>query len=116
MAIEETMQGKQDVTCPVCREQEVDRLRRELTDCKKRTQRRDKAIAKLDRKVFVLTMIAIAIGAIFGKEALDTVTEWLGSIGSFNGAAERVTVILPEPATSALFALMLVKPNRRRRK
>ena len=102
--------------CPVCSQKEVEQLRRDLSECKKRGQTKDKQIKHLNKRVFILTMIAIAIGAIFGKEALDSITEWLGSIKGFRGAVDGQAMILPEPGTLAVFGLLLVKRKSRRRR
>jgi len=104
--------------CQVCRDRELERVKTELADCQKRSQSKDRSIKKLNHKVFVLTAVAVAIGAIFGKEALDSITEWIGSINSFNSSVENFNgVVVPAPSTVALFAMVpfATGPWRRRR-
>ena len=99
--------------CPVCRDKEVEHLRRELSECRKRHMAKDRKIKTLDKRVFILTLIAIGIGAVLGKETLDKIVEWLASANSVqNGIAG---LIFPTPSTLALFALALVPAGRRRR-
>ena len=101
--------------CSHCRDDEVNRLRNELSQCKKRGQSKDKRIKALDKRVFILTAIAVGVCAIFGKEALDALTEWMQSIKAFRGAA-GVSLVLPAPSTAAVFALGLIGPSRRRKR
>lgn len=112
------MNNKTNPECPVCTEKEVEQLRRDLNECKKRGQSKDRQIKHLNKRVFVLTMIAIGIAAIFGKEALDSITEWLGSINNFRGAAQDLTgVVTPSPGALPLMAIAFFacKPSRRRK-
>jgi hypothetical protein len=102
--------------CPVCQRNETDRLRSDLSECKKQGQSKDKKIKDLNKKNFVLTMIAIAIAAVFGKEALDAITEWIGSINGFRANVDGFAFIVPAPSTAALFALALIRPARRRKR
>ena len=103
--------------CPTCRNKEVEQLKNDLFECKKRNKSKDAKIKKLDKKVFILTAIAVGIGAIFGKEALDSITEWLGSIGDFKSATPITTgSVLPAPGTLAVFALFPLLGGSRRRK
>ncbi len=102
--------------CPVCQTNETDRLRSELSECKKRGQGKDKKIKDLNRKNFILTMVAIAIAAIFGKEALDAITEWMGSIQGFRSGVDGFTLILPSPPTACVFLIALAGPKRRRKR
>ena len=66
--------------CPICQTKELAQVQHDLNECKKRGRDKDRQIKKLNKQVFILTMVAIGIGAIFGKEALDSITEWLSSI------------------------------------
>ena len=102
--------------CPVCQTNETDRLRSELSECKRKGQGKDKKIKDLNRKNFILTMVAIAIAAIFGKEALDAITEWMGSIQGFRSGVEGMTLVLPSPSTASVFILALAGPRRRRKR
>ena len=104
--------------CSSCRDKEVEQLKGDLFECKRRGKSKDSKIKKLDKKVFILTVIAVGIGAIFGKEALDSITEWLGSISNFRSSADNLTGhIVPAPGTLGLFAIALLmsKPRRRRK-
>ena len=104
--------------CPICTKTEVQQLRNALNDCKTRNRAKDKTIEKLNKKVFILTMIAIGIAAIFGKETLDSVTEWLGSIGNFKSAADNLSQahIIPSPGALPLLAIAFLMTGRRRRR
>ena len=103
--------------CPICQTKELAQTRQELNECKKRGQTKDRQIKKLNKQVFILTAIAVGIGAIFGKEALDSITEWLGSINSFKSSVQDLSgFIVPAPGTLGLMAIALVvfRPKRRR--
>ena len=104
--------------CSVCREKDVERLKFELHKCKDAGKAKDKKIKQLDKKVFVLTFIAVAIGAIFGKEVLDTIIEWLETIGSFNSGVNHITHtgVYPAPGTLAVFALPVIMERRSRKR
>ena len=103
--------------CPICQTKELTQPKHELNECKKRGQTKDRQIKKLNKQVFILTAIAVGIGAIFGKEALDSITEWLGSINSFKSSVKDLSgFIVPAPGTLGLMAIALVvcRPKRRR--
>lgn len=103
--------------CPICQTKELTQTKHELNECKKRGQTKDRQIKKLNKQVFILTAIAVGIGAIFGKEALDSITEWLGSINSFKSSVQDLSgFIVPAPGTLGLMAIALVvcRPKRRR--
>jgi len=104
--------------CPNCRNKETEQLKNDLFECKKRNKSKDAKIKKLDKKVFILTAIAVGIGAIFGKEALDAITEWLSSVGEFKSAANNLSAgVYPAPGTLPIFGLAyLVTRKSRRRK
>ena len=104
--------------CPVCTQSEVTQLRRDLAECKKRGQSKDRQIKQLNKRVFILTMIAIGIGAIFGKEALDAITEWMGSVTDFRDGADNLLQgrIVPSPGALPLLAISCFAFRRRRRR
>lgn len=103
--------------CPVCQVKELSQLRHELNECKKRGQSKDRTIKQLNKRVFILTAIAVGIGAIFGKEALDSITEWLGSINSFKSGVQDLSgVVAPAPGTLAVFAILPFIGKSRKRK
>tara|TARA_R100000808_G_C2128523_1_gene138228 strand:- start:983 stop:1312 length:330 start_codon:yes stop_codon:yes gene_type:complete len=103
--------------CSNCKARELQQLRSDLAECKKKSQSKDKKIKALDKKVFIFTLIAIAIGAVFGKEALDAITEWLGSINRFRVNADGFSsLIFPSPSTASLFIIALIGPRRRRKR
>ena len=99
--------------CPVCRDKEVDHLRRELSECQKRHKSKDRKIKTLDKRVFILTLIAIGIGAVLGKETLDKIVEWSDSANGVRNGIDGL--IFPAPGTLALFALAFIPAGRRRR-
>ena len=105
------------IICENCQTNEVERLKADLRKCQEGSKSKDRKIKKLDKKVFVLTAIAVGIGAIFGKEVLDSITEWLGSMNSFNSNVNDLTgYIVPSPGTLGVFAvaMLVTKPRRRR--
>ena len=103
--------------CPICQIKELAQTKHELNECKKRGQSKDRTIKQLNKRVFILTTVAVGIGAIFGKEALDSITEWLGSIKAFKSSVKDLSgVVVPAPGTLVLFALLpLITTSRRRR-
>ena len=108
---------KEENICDRCSANETERLKHDLRKCQEGSKSKDRKIKKLDKKVFVLTAIAVGIGAIFGKEVLDSITEWLGSINSFNSNVNDLTgYIVPSPGTLGVFAvaMLVTKPRRRR--
>ena len=114
----ERMDKKQQEECSFCREREVQQLKNDLHKCKDSQKFKDRKIKALDKKVFILTAIAIGMGAIFGKEALDNIVEWLDSIGSFKSGVNNLTSggVYPAPSALAVFALypILARPRRRK--
>ena len=94
--------------CPVCRSKEVDQLRLELAECRRRGQSKDKKIKELDKKNFILMLIAVGIGAILGKEVLDSIVEWIESIRSFRGSVDGVVLNLPSPGALPLLAIAMI--------
>ena len=105
--------------CPNCQSKETQQLKSDLHECKQKNKAKDAKIKKLDKKVFILTAIAVGIGAIFGKEALDSIIEWMEKIGDFNSASNNMMTggVHPSPGTLAVFALYpLVCRRSRKRK
>tara|TARA_R100000234_G_C4878208_1_gene126165 strand:+ start:194 stop:511 length:318 start_codon:yes stop_codon:yes gene_type:complete len=103
--------------CEYCKEQEVKKLREDLLKCQKNSKSKDMKLKVLNKRIFICTIIGVAIAAIFGKEALDAITEWLGSVNGFrhqilsdNGA------VYPSPGTLGVFAVaaLIGRPRRRR--
>jgi hypothetical protein len=109
---------KESNDCKNCANKETEQLKNDLFKCRQSQKSKDSKIRKLDKKVFILTVIAVGIGAIFGKEVLDSITEWLGSIGDFKSASDNFTTggVFPAPGTLAIFALFPLLSNGRRRK
>tara|TARA_R100000234_G_scaffold97222_1_gene65556 strand:- start:369 stop:704 length:336 start_codon:yes stop_codon:yes gene_type:complete len=109
----------QDIKCDNCQKQETAQLKNELHLCRKSSDAKDRKIKALDKKVFILTAIAVGIGAIFGKEALDAIIEWMEKIGDFNSASNNMMTggVHPAPGTLAVFALypLLARKSRKRK-
>jgi|TARA_R100000479_G_scaffold133157_1_gene70671 hypothetical protein len=105
-------------SCPVCTKKETQQLRDALHECKTSGRVKDQAIEKLNKRVFILTMIAIGIAAIFGKEALDAVTEWIRSVGEFKNAAGDLTQArsIPSPGAVPLLAAAAIVSRKTRRR
>ena len=53
--------------CPICQTKELAQVQHDLNECKKRGQAKDRQIKKLNKQVFILTMVAIGIGAILAR-------------------------------------------------
>ena len=100
--------------CPICRNQELQQLRRDLSECRKRNQSKDKKIQRLDKRVFILTLVAISVGVVLGKETLDAIVDWLETPNGIRNGVDEL--IFPAPSTLALFAFAFVPGRRRRRK
>ena len=92
--------------CDQCQEKELQQTRHELQKCQCANSAKDKELKKKDKKVFILMCIVVGIGAIFGKETLDTISEWLETIGGVKSGVENLTAsVIPGPATLGVFAL-----------
>jgi hypothetical protein len=104
--------------CPVCRDSEIKKLREDLSKCQKSNRAKEQTLKKLNKKVFIGTLIGVAILAIFGKEALDSISEALESVQGFGSQfGKRDPVVLPAPGTLGLMAIAVIatRPRRRRK-
>jgi len=62
-------------------------------------------------------IICVGIGAVLGKEALDAIAEWLGTIGEIKGGVDNLTgSIIPAPGALPLLAMPLLFGKSRRRR
>ena len=102
--------------CPVCHEKELKKLREDLTDCRKRNQANVRKIRAMEKKMFILTITTVAIGAIFGKEAVDSVVSWIESYNQVNNAINGVGFVYPAPGALPLLACAFLFGGSRRRK
>ncbi len=103
--------------CEYCKEREVKKLREDLIKCQKSSKSKDMKLKALNKRVFICTLVGVAIAAIFGKEALDAITEWLGSVNSFRSQVlSDATGVYPSPGTLGVFAVaaLVCRPRRRR--
>ena len=101
-----------------CHKKELQQVKNDLHKCRVSGQVKEKKIEKLDKKVFILTAICVGIGAIMGKEALDSIAEWLGTIGEIKTGIDnlRTESVIPSPGALALFALAGIVGQRGRRR
>jgi len=100
-----------------CQEKELQQLKNELHKCKQGNESKNRQIKKLDKKVFILMIICVGIGAVLGKEALDAIAEWLGTIGEIKGGVDNLTgSIIPAPGALPLLAMPLLFGKSRRRR
>jgi len=100
-----------------CHKKELQQVKNDLHKCRTSGQVKDKKIQNLDKKVFILTAICIAVGAVAGKEALDSIAEWLGTIGEIKDGVNKLhSSIIPGPSALALFPIALLFSKTRRRK
>ena len=102
--------------CEYCKEREVKKLREDLIKCQKSSKSKDIKLKVLNKKIFICTLIGVAIAAIFGKEALDAITEWLGAGNGFRTQIRSDSGVHPSPGTLGVFAVaaLLGRPRRRR--
>ena len=90
--------------CESCRDRELKQLREDLNKCQKSNASKDKKMKVLNKRVFICTIVGVAIAAIFGKEALEALTEWIGSIRNFNSATLG-DLVFPSPGALGLFVV-----------
>jgi hypothetical protein len=87
-----------------------------LKKCEDRHKVKDRRIKELKKKVQIGTLVGVAIAAIFGKETLDTIVEWLSSIQSFGSASSDVFSVYPSPGVLSVFAAAFLLTGVKRRK
>ena len=104
--------NKQD--CPNCKDREVQKLREDLHKCNKSNQAKEKKLKKLNKQMLIYTLIGVAILAIFGKEALDSILSWIEASGKFNiGLGDEL--IFPSPSALSVFAVAYLTTGSRKR-
>jgi len=104
------------IVCQQCQEKELQQTRHELQKCRSANNTKENEIKKKDKKVFILMCIVVGIGAIFGKEALDGISEWLESFGAVKGHIEDLSSAnVPGPATLAVLGIGIgcMRPRRK---
>ena len=103
------------IVCKQCQEKELNQTRHELNKCKSANATKDKEIKKKEKTVFILMCIVVGIGAIFGKEAVDSITEWLESFNAVKGQVEGMVSVVPGPGALMVAGMgfMCVRPRRR---
>lgn len=103
--------------CERCQKRDADRLQHELNECRKLHKSKDQQLKKLDRKVFILMCIVVGIGAIFGKEALDSIASWLETLNSVKTQVDNLSAaVVPGPAALAVLGIGLPFVSRPRRR
>ena len=100
--------------CETCRDRELKQLREDLNKCQKSNASKDKKMKVLNKRVFICTIVGVAIAAIFGKEALEALTEWIGSIRNFNSATLG-DLVFPSPGALGLFVVAGLTGGTRKR-
>tara|TARA_R100001594_G_scaffold115502_1_gene150387 strand:- start:1366 stop:1707 length:342 start_codon:yes stop_codon:yes gene_type:complete len=110
-----SVEDKQQV-CPVCHAKELQKVRNDLSECKKKNQANVRKIRVMEKKVFILTITTVAIGAIFGKEALDSVMSWIESYGNVKTAVDGIGLRHPSPGALPLLATAFLFGSSRKRK
>tara|TARA_Y100001963_G_scaffold55644_1_gene77784 strand:- start:590 stop:928 length:339 start_codon:yes stop_codon:yes gene_type:complete len=111
------IEEQQEEVCN-CQEKELQRIKSDLHKCKTSSEAKTRQIKKLDKKVFILMAIVVGVGAILGKETLDQIAEWLGTLGEIKGGVDNLTrgAIIPAPGVLPLLAMpLLLGPSRRRK-
>ena len=100
----------------------------ELAKCKEQRKKQSRQVEELKRKLLIAT-IAIAVGGtLVGKEALDSVLEYLQTFDKVKQSigigmnSEKYTfpdttyyAISPNPGTLGVFAVALMMPTQRRK-
>ncbi|QDP59088.1 MAG: hypothetical protein Unbinned1446contig1001_13 [Prokaryotic dsDNA virus sp.] len=113
----ETENLAQEQLCDRCQKKDTDKLQYELNECKKLHKIKDQQIKKMDKKLFILMCVVVGIGAIFGKEALDSIVSWLETLNSVKSQVDNLTAsIVPGPAVLAVLGVGMpfaVRPRRR---
>ena len=101
--------------CNQCQEKELSQTIHELNKCKSASATKDKEIKKKEKTVFILMCIVVGIGAIFGKEAIDSISEWLESINAVKDQVDGMVGVVPGPATLGIAGMgfVCVRPRRR---
>tara|TARA_Y100000004_G_C8597065_1_gene278967 strand:+ start:78 stop:464 length:387 start_codon:yes stop_codon:yes gene_type:complete len=101
-----------------CQEKELQQLKNELHKCKTGSEAKNRRIKELDKKVFILMAICVGIGAILGKETLDAIAEWIGTLNEIKGGVKDLTQasIIPAPGVLPVLAMPLLFGRSRRRR
>ena len=102
-----------------CQEKELQQLKNELHKCKTSGEAKNRRIKELDKKVFILMAICVGIGAILGKETLDAIAEWIGTLNEIKGGVTDLTKqasIIPAPGVLPVLAMPLLFGRSRRRR
>ncbi len=101
-----------------CQEKELQQLKNELHKCRTGSEAKAREIKKLDKKVFILMAICVAIGAVLGKETLDTIIEWLNTLGEIKGGVDNLTKVsvAPSPGVLPMLAMPILFGHSRKRK
>mgnify|MGYP003148722319 CR=1 FL=1 len=108
--------NEQPHVCEYCKKKESEHLQFELDKCQKAHKAKDQKIAKLDKKVFILMCIVVGIGAVCGKEVLDSIVAWLETINSVKSQVDNLTAAdVPGPGALLLLACapLAMRPRRR---
>lgn len=102
--------------CEYCNKKESDHLQHELNQCQKANKSKELKIEKLNKKVFILMCIVIGIGAVFGKETLDSLVAWLETVNSVKSQVDNLTAAdVPGPGALLLLACapLAIRPRRK---
>lgn len=100
-----------------------------LKKCEDKNRQKEKKIQKIEKKVLTLTLIVVIIGTLVGKEALDSIMDWLNSVNEVKSVIKdtisvndpfimeypQVYGTSPGPATLAAFGCLMFMPTRRRK-
>jgi uncharacterized protein with ACT and thioredoxin-like domain len=113
---EKAMQDQNSpIVCSQCQEKELNQTRHELQKCKSANAIKDKEIKKKEKTVFILMCIVVGIGAIFGKEAVDSISEWLESFNAVKSQVKDMVSVVPGPGALMVAAMgfVCIRPRRR---
>ena len=110
------MSSDSEYVCERCKKQEADHLEYELNQCRKLNKSKDQQIKKLDKKIFIMMCIVVGIGAVLGKESLDSLLAWLETLNAVKTQVDGLTdANIPGPATLFLCAAspIAIRPRKR---
>ena len=110
------MTKKEETICN-CQEKEIQQLKNDLHKCRTGSDAKNREIKKLDKKVFILMAICVGIGAILGKETLDTILDWLNTLGEIKTGVDNITQaqIAPSPGVLSVFVISRLLGDGRKR-
>ena len=111
------MPEQPEYICEECRKKDSDQLQHELYKCQKQQKLKEQQIQKLNKKLFILMCIVVGIGAVLGKESIDSLLAWLETINSVRTQIDDMTTAnIPGPGALLVCAAATPFAGRPRKK